>query len=356
MNAYARLNMEPVSPPDRQTECKPYISVVVSAYFKRPYLSSALRSTLQQEGPLSPYEVIVLSSENCSSEIETIASLSREGVTVTQAILTTQPSSAFLAEGISRARGEVIVFLDDDDVLASNKLSTIEAMFRANKRLGYVHNAYQSIDSNGLVRKRATTSLRFPLLYNNKPFRVPPNPTPSQVTWIGRSSIDFNSSSISIRRSTVMPYLKHMVESDMGPEIIPFYSSLLSGSEVASTSDPLTYYRIHPDNKSNQQNMRTFTQRLLVTLYKAETMARQARNQTVMNLVEREVAYTQILVNLQGGKERSPMAKNVAALLPLVRYYNPFLNLTALLLASLFLLSPSTARQLYFFFHRWALS
>ena len=56
--------------------------------------------------------------------------------------------------GLEESKGEVITFLDDDDMYANNRLEEVYKAFTSYKHLTYFHNSQTIIDDKGSVLER----------------------------------------------------------------------------------------------------------------------------------------------------------------------------------------------------------
>lgn len=124
----------------------------------------------------------------------------------------------FLAEGIRMSRGEVICFLDDDDIFTREKLYHVNRIF-SNKRIAYLHN-YSKFKKEDSLYSRLF---------------LPP---------------DFNMSSISIKKAIALTYLDKLNLIETGPDTFFYSLALCSGEVIKTTRKRLTIYRLHNKNTS----------------------------------------------------------------------------------------------------------
>ncbi|NAZ31634.1 MAG: glycosyltransferase, partial [Acidilobus sp.] len=115
---------------------QPYISVIVTAYNRRKYLPFALRSLEAQTLPRNRFEVIVVKNfeDKKSDNI-----ISRNGW---KDVYNDDPyHGRMVLAGLEESRGEVITFLDDDDMYVNNRLEEVYKAFTSFKRLVYFQNS-----------------------------------------------------------------------------------------------------------------------------------------------------------------------------------------------------------------------
>jgi glycosyltransferase involved in cell wall biosynthesis len=122
----------------------PLISVVIPAYNAGRYISESLRSVKTQRGGFR-LEIIVVDDGSNDDTAEQV--LSVPGVRLI-AQENAGPSAA-RNRGIAVASGELIAFLDADDLWPEGKLAAQVALFRARPSLGMVFGDCQRFDDNG---------------------------------------------------------------------------------------------------------------------------------------------------------------------------------------------------------------
>ncbi len=210
------------------------------AYNRRNYLKGGVASVLDQTLPRDRFEVLVFKNFD-DPEID--AYLSAQGVRN----LTSPPSSRprTLRTVLQEAKGDVLCFMDDDDLFTPDKLAFVEGAFAADPTLGYLHNEFFVIDDEG------------------KPYAHSPFPQVTERVYIpagdGRTrplpiralDLGFNSSCVSIRRDWVGPYLDSFDrrEAEWSDRIL-LCTALLSGRAFLADPTRLTRYRYH-DSWSN---------------------------------------------------------------------------------------------------------
>jgi len=240
---------------------QPYISVIVTAYNRRRYLPFALRSLEAQTLPRDKFEVIVVKN---FEDRESDYIISRNGWKSVYEDSTYHGRKIFV--GLEESRGEVITFLEDDDVYTNNRLEEVYKAFTSYDRLVYFHNSQTIIDSNGNVLER------------------PPLPTPKNlvggstvivdvdklhifakkygmsvadlVLLTVRAHADFNSSSLAVRRSALEANAHLLKEAPIGIDLFIFASSLRAGGLMYFTDEKLTLYRVHGENWSSELRLK----------------------------------------------------------------------------------------------------
>lgn len=191
---------------------KVYISVIITAYNRKQFILDAINSALNQSLNRDKYEIIVIKNfvdENIDRIINEnkIKQANLEGT-----------MGKYLLTGFNMAQGNVISFLDDDDIFFENKLEAVYEIFKNNDKVIYFHNLPRFIDENK-------------------------NP----IDGLGKAA-SFNMSCISIRKNIVqldkLAHLSFLIDSFM------LYSAFDTGGLIISSNKILSYYRLH-DSTSN---------------------------------------------------------------------------------------------------------
>ena len=229
---------------------QPYISVIVTAYNRRRYLPFALRSLEAQTLPRDRFEVIVVKN---FEDKESDDIISRNGWKDIYEDSTYH--GKMVLAGLEESRGEVITFLDDDDMYVNNRLEEVYKAFKAYDRLVYFHNSQIIIDSNGNVLERLPRSKN---LVRGSPIVIDVDKLQMLAKKYGMSTVDitfkirigasFNNSSVAVRRHVVESHAQLLKRLPAGIDNFMFVSSLKAGGLVYFTDERLTLYRVHGEN------------------------------------------------------------------------------------------------------------
>jgi glycosyltransferase involved in cell wall biosynthesis len=129
------------------------VSVIITNYNYASYLERAIRSALDQSLDKSAYEIIVVDDastdesglilENYKEMIRLIAFKENKGL------------SAARNEGIRKARGQFVVFLDADDYMQHDMLYIQKTFLSENNLLDAVSADYYLVDERGTHIKHA---------------------------------------------------------------------------------------------------------------------------------------------------------------------------------------------------------
>ncbi len=236
---------------------QPYISVIVTAYNRRRYLSFALRSLEAQMLPKDKFEVIVVKNFDDKESDDII---SRNGWK--EIYNDDSYHGRMVLAGLEESRGEVITFLDDDDMYVSNRLEEVYKAFTSFKRLVYFHNSQTIIDGNGNLLERSPPSLPTPknlvggstIVVDVDKLRVLAkryNVSVADLVLKVRVGADFNNSSVAVRRHIVESHAQLLKRLPSSIDNFVFASSLRAGGLMYFTDERLTLYRVHGENWSS---------------------------------------------------------------------------------------------------------
>ncbi len=231
---------------------KKYLSVVIVDNGRRRFLKEAVSSALTQTLERDLYEVLVV----LNYEDDDVRSmLAAEGLT--PILVRKSNGGALYAAGIEEAQGEVIAFLDDDDMFDSKKLQKIYEVFQKDSNLGYYHNNFKLIDEQGRPIPCEAGNQHVQFVCNHRyegflyartraeKYSVIERVTHGMPLKDPFSRLAFNSSSIAVRRELALEYLDELARMNFAQDHLHFLEALKSN--YAITHDPLslTSYRVH---------------------------------------------------------------------------------------------------------------
>jgi GT2 family glycosyltransferase len=132
----------------------PTISVIIPAYNAGPYLRQALSSALEQVPP--PYEVVV---QDGGSSDQTLDILRSFGDRVAWESGHDGGQADALNKALARARGDVVIWLNADDLILPGALAAAVEAFSANPVLAFAYGDFDIIDGDGgLLRHYRSSS------------------------------------------------------------------------------------------------------------------------------------------------------------------------------------------------------
>lgn len=216
----------------------PFISVIVTAYNRERYIEQCLNSVLSQTLNKSDYEIIVI--KNFSSRIDEL----QENQNLTILHSDAPEIGPKLLQAIEKSRGQIIAFMEDDDLWLPDKLLKVSKIFQENTRLGYYHNSYTFIDENGDIIESDFRSGDRAFRNSYRKFLWKPGYPIKVMHQMRDAGAFFNMSSITIRRKALTQNMQYLKQLGFTPDFFVFFSAICSGMEILADSDPLTLYRI----------------------------------------------------------------------------------------------------------------
>lgn len=211
----------------------PAVSVVIAAYNYEQYVGEAIGSVLSQEYPPELLEVVVVddgSTDGTAAVVQRHAESHPDVVRLVQ-----QPNSgpeAAVCRGMAETSGEVLAFLDADDVWMPGKLLGQVAVLQDRPEVGLVFGDMQPVDGAGHPLDRPLILHAMPQLNRRKA---------AQVLTHNIAS----TSAILARRSVISPM-------PPGIPIADWWFTLEAAldAEVAWLTAPVVHYRIHGSGRS----------------------------------------------------------------------------------------------------------
>ena len=109
------------------------ISIIIPAYNAEKYIQQCIISLARQDLPQDNYEILVVNDGSTDSTLSILERLSKEYPNIH--ILTTKNQGVSAARnlGIKTAQGKTLLFVDADDYMAENVLSTIHHTMEADQ-------------------------------------------------------------------------------------------------------------------------------------------------------------------------------------------------------------------------------
>ena len=120
------------------------VSVIIPAYNGEHYIEEAIASVLAQT--YTDNEIIVV--DDCSTD-RTPQIVKQYGERIEYFSQTNKGVAASRNLGLTKAKGEYIAFLDQDDVFLPYKLASQVALLEQNSSLGIVNSGWQIVDRHG---------------------------------------------------------------------------------------------------------------------------------------------------------------------------------------------------------------
>lgn len=227
---------------------EPYISVVVTAYNRREFIREAVQSALDQIFDKQKYEIIVVKNY-LDNKIDKFL----QEKDVLNIYTNEKESAPKLRIGIQEAQGDIVSFLDDDDIFLPSKLKEVYDVFRQNTNMAYF--------KHGVIKTRNVEYVKTHFqvidldITEGKNFRVS-ELNSRKLFLINRKFNLTNSSSISIRKNLYLPFLDVLRTTPM-VEIFLFYLAVLMNDQaiLSFQNKPLSIWRVHDSQSQYGANI-----------------------------------------------------------------------------------------------------
>lgn len=212
------------------------MSIIVTVYNRRNFVLDALRSALNQTVSRDKYEIIVVKNYVDQNIDEFLTNNN-----IIQVYATQKNQVTFTMEGLKIAKGEIIIFLEDDDRFLPTKVEQVILKFTQRPNLIYLHNNFREIDESGAKRNRRILKQAGKEIVINTN-----NPKQRNNTNLFHYFAFYNTSCISVRREPFMQLFARFSELLEPPTDLNFYIlCLLSGYEIMFTNALLNEYMVH---------------------------------------------------------------------------------------------------------------
>lgn len=205
----------------------PKITIVTPSFNQAPYLEQTIRSVLSQEYPALEY--IVMDGGSTDGSVEIIRKF--EGRLAHWRSAKDEGQADAIRRGFSIATGELLGWLNSDDMLAPGTLRKVGEYFAAHPETDLVYGDLNLVDAEGKLLYTAHPLLRLGILVYENAF------VPQQGMYWRRSLYE--------RSGGVDPSLRFAMDFDL---VIRF---LLDRAQVRKLPGVLASYRWHPAAKSS---------------------------------------------------------------------------------------------------------
>ena len=208
----------------------PKVSVVIPTYNHREFILDTLDSVLNQT--MSDYEVVVVNDGSPDDTHELLQPLVQAN-RVAYFQQANQGQSYARNVGISKARGEYIAFLDDDDIWPVDKLEWQVRMLDEDPSLGIIGGRFHAIDASGQFQwaGRYHPEINFETLFTENPFH-----SPGQV----------------LIRADVLRRVGGLDSAIWGADDWDLWFRVAREFQIVMVDRVALYYRFHPSNASKQ--------------------------------------------------------------------------------------------------------
>ena len=263
--------------------CVVYITVVIISHKRDTFLKNAVNSILNQSINRSKYEIILVKDFN--SDVDSWLRKHR----VKLLYVPGKKIGPKLFNALRYSHGEIISFLDDDDIFLSGKLNKVYSIFKENKNLGYYRNNFVTINKKGKLVNTHFLEYSRNKIKKMRKFFVLDNQKHKLVKDMLDVNFDSLPSCISIRKNILLDNIKYLKKIDLEQDWFSFYSTLASKYDMLCDNSRLTGYRIHDKNTSISKNLSDkikFNNRAIYSYNIIITMLKEKRNYLYYNFAK----------------------------------------------------------------------
>lgn len=226
----------------------PKLTVIVIAHKFGPYIVDALESIKNQTLEKQDFDVIVVRD---TEDVRFEAIIRSYGFK--DRITDRQSFHDKIQIGLEESDGEILTFLEDDDLYEPERLMHILSVFKDYDDLGYYHNAHIPIDTGGNVLPRS--------LYLNIDQSLlirPGEGYSAKLRYISKFSPSFNTSSMAVRRSIILKRLDYFKRMSAAVDNFMFTAAVSQRVSIYMDNRKLTRYRIHSSQTLRVENFNHF--------------------------------------------------------------------------------------------------
>ena len=222
---YDKLNVSKV---------QPFISVIIIAYNRTEYIIKATESVIDQTMERSRYEIIV--SKNFKDrKIDEFLDKNVDKNIYDDCI----GIGKRLANLAGHVSGEVVTFLEDDDLYYKEKLNDVATHFMNDNSLIFFHNSFITTNEN---------LVPIPSNFFYKPKKEFTFSTQGLITswfFLASEGAFHNLSSISVRKCLFQSSNNILEKIIRSPDLFFFANALISNGSLTFSSKELTIFRMH---------------------------------------------------------------------------------------------------------------
>ena len=232
------------------------LSVIITAYSRKEFLTEAVESLKMQTISRDSIELIIV----CNFSLHfNICEIPIKFVFSDQSTI-----GSMLADGIREASGDVICFLDDDDLYNPSKLENVKRVFEMNTNVIYYHNLQvESYNVEAGFYDKVHFDINKLEMFNSKDIVKS-----RTILKMMEKSPDYNSSSICIRKDIVDNLMLNIKNIRFTVDTFLFAVAFEYGGIFVLDSSFLTFKRVHDSNSNPMNEDQTQLLNSLINLHK----------------------------------------------------------------------------------------
>ena len=291
---------------------KPFISVIVTAYNRKQFILEALNSIINQTLSRDKYEVIVTKNFEDKDIDKFISDNDMKN------ILFTEPGiGPRLADAIKVCQGDVITFLEDDDIWSKDRLERVYNVFK-NYDVGFYHNTgiHNKLDEDysGLVKQLGVTD------QDNYKIIDYPYKEKAYLNNLG------NNSSIAVAKDTVIKYLDKIYICELSVDLFLLLIVFIEKVRLFIDFNSLTFIRVHKRGRTLEEEIK-YEGRSLKDLFDGFNLAKTYNSTSGVGITKRQIF---LLITWRGmlkNESRAAIIKDAIKFFPGFKFVNkPFIK------------------------------
>lgn len=211
------------------------ISVIITCHNRKDFIVDAIDSLSRQTIPREEFEIIVVKNFKDDQIDVLIEKLSGKNI-----LVNVESLGVKWAEGILASSGEILCFMDDDDIFREDKLDTVIRAFNIFPNTILIHNQVRYVSKNGeplYWKSLSNRTVKYITSVDQTKEKI--------LTWAIRKKLDFNSSSMSVKKNFIFDYVEAIRASVRGLDTLLYYLVVGNYATVINIPDKLTVYRVH---------------------------------------------------------------------------------------------------------------
>lgn len=304
---------------------------------------NAVESALHQSLNREEFEIIVIKNF-VDSSIDKFLEVHK----IRNIITSLNTTGEWFEIALNNSKGDVITFLDDDDLYVQNKLEIVKEMFSKYSNLIYLHNNSKKFYSTN----QDINTYERGILQNI--INIDIN-TRSGFIQALRKNYFQNLSAISIRREVLEKGIEYIKQTNHGTDMVIFISSLNIGGLRFHIDACLSLYMIHQESHTNSpkgdllefQNKRKITIPYYINDF--YLLFNMVENNHAKHYLEIRTFTSKIWLDLISEKRtRFFFVQEIFKILPYIRYYRQ--SVFFILIYPLYTIFPTATKHLYFIF------
>lgn len=215
------------------------VSVIVMAHGRRDFLRYAVDSALHQTATPGDYEVVVTKDfpDPYVDALPGVRLLDSSGM----------GTGVMIAEAARASTGDLLAFLDDDDVWEAEKVGRVLSVFRDNPGLAYYGHGQTVINDAGRPAPMGGAMWRRQKRLRSD-IQIPAPIDGSVANWLWADP--GNDSSITLLRTALVEREESLRQIRASIDTFLLWTGLLSSGGVRFSREPLTRLRVHTENFS----------------------------------------------------------------------------------------------------------